>query len=269
MTRAADRLAAVPAAADLTARMSVRRRRGKIAYRCQTAYHTAGSKCRGWSVEAGKLDAFVWKRVMGWIADPGVMLHEARRSRPEIEAGVAVDLSQFDGRLADSESERAGISRLLGRMDDFAAESAMARLSELGRGRAALLAERDEAVRRLEAVKAAGKAVEDVWAEIKRYALDIDDWTYMQRRELLHRMGVRVAIDKHGSGRFGFTLDVSPPWPDGTAWWSALFPPMQPTESWRVDGGDPAMTVLSKSVYAAYQRTQTLSAENERRIERS
>jgi len=231
-------------------RMSVsRRRRGMVLYKCQTAHYDNGSKCRGWSVEAGKLDRFVWNRVMGWVADPGVMLHEARRSRPEIEAGVAVDLSQFDGRLADIESERAGISRLLGRMDDFAAEPAMARLSELGRERAALLAERDEAVRRLEAVKAAGQAVEDVWAELKRYALVISDWTYADRRELLHRMGVRVTIDKHGSGRFGFTLDVSPPWPAGTEWWNGkLFPPNQPTESWQVDGGDPAMTDLERTV---------------------
>lgn len=253
-------------------RMFVQRRRGKISYKCQTAYYDNGSTCRGWSVEAGKLDLFVWNRVMGWLGDPGFMLFEARRSRPSIEAGMAVDLSAFDATLARIEAEQAGISRRLGLMDDHAAEPAMARLSELGRERAALLAERAEAERKLEAVKAAGQMVEDVWAEIERYAETIDDWTYGQKRELLQRMGIRVTIDKHGSGRYGFVLDVAPPWPEGTGWWEkpgGLFPPMQPTEAWEVAGGALAVTDLSKSVYAAYQRTQTLSAEQERKIDRS
>jgi len=243
-------------------RMSVNRRRGKLVYKCQTAYRDPESVCRGWSVEATKLDRFVWGNVESWLGDPGVLLHEARRSRPAIEAAVVEDMSSYDRGLAEIEAKQDNLARQLERLDGAAADPVLKRLTELGHTAHVLTTEREAAAGRVEAAKAASDVAASVWNEILGYADGVEDWTYQQRRELLHRLGLRVTVEKRGSGRYRFWVDVSPPWPDGTAWWPNLFADL-PDGPFDVTNGEAALTDLSKSVYAAYTRTQVLAAEQE------
>lgn len=244
-------------------RMSVSRRRGKVSYKCQTAYHDPESTCRGWAVEASKLDRFVWGNVESWIADPGVLLHEARRSRPLVESAAVEDLSGYDEGLRRIEAEQSNLARMLGQLDEQAASPVLQRLTTLGRERTALTTEREAAVQRVEAAKQAERAVESVWTEINAYVERVSEWGYEQKRELLHRLGVRVTVQKRGSGRYRFWVDVSPPWPEDTAWWPNLFGGL-PDGPFETANGETVLTDLSKSVYAAYTRTQSLAAEQDR-----
>lgn len=58
---------------------------------------------------------------------------------------------------------------------------------------------------------------------LNAYVERVTEWDYAQKRELLHRLGARVTVEKQGVGQARFWVDVNPPWPEGTAWWDGLF----------------------------------------------
>lgn len=244
-------------------RMTVQRRRGHIYYKCQTTYYKRSSECRGWAIEATKLDEFVWGYCSTWIRDPGVLVYEARRTRPRIEEAMQEDLTGFDKGLAATESEQRNLAKRLGLVDDAAAEPLMARLAELGILRTALLAERQEAEGRIENAKLADRVLTDVWEEAAHYMEQVPEWTYDYRRELLRRLGLRVTVHKKGAGRAAFWMDIAPPWPEGVVWFDFAY--KQQPGPYETDKS--GVHALSKSVYAAYQRTQTLAVEQERKLD--
>ena len=203
--------------------MSVHRQRGRVYYRCNYTQRDASAPCRNNSIEGTKLDAFVWNLCDSWLADPGVLLHEARRSRPQVEKSVAEDLSSYDEGIRRIASEQANLAQRLGLLDEQAAEPVVTRLTDLGQQRAALVSEREAAAQRVEAAKQADRVVESIWDEITAYVARVTAWDYEQKRELLHRLGMRVTVEKQGVGQARFWVDVNPPWPEGTAWWDGLF----------------------------------------------
>ncbi len=243
--------------------MSVHRQHSGVYYRCNNAHRDSSMPCRGKCIEATKLDSFVWNLCDSWLADPGVLLHEARRSRPLVEESVVERVSSYDEGLRRIEAEQSNLARMLGQLDEQAASPVLQRLTELGQQRSALMSERETAVQRVEAAKQAERAVESIWTEINAYVERIGEWGYEQKRELLHRLGVRVTVQKRGSGRYRFWVDVNPPWPEDTAWWPNLFGGL-PDGPFETANGETVLTDLSKSVYAAYTRTQSLAAEQDR-----
>ncbi|CAN5511754.1 hypothetical protein BH23CHL4_BH23CHL4_21670 [soil metagenome] len=203
--------------------MSVHRQHSGVYYRCNNAHRDSSMPCRGKCIEATKLDSFVWNLCDSWLADPGVLLHEARRSRPLVEESVVERVSSYDEGLRRIEAEQSNLARMLGQLDEQAASPVLQLLTTLGRERSALMSERETAVQRVEAAKQAERAVESIWTEINAYVERVSEWGYEQKRELLHRLGVKVTVEKHGVGQAKFWVDVSPSWPEDTAWWPNLF----------------------------------------------
>lgn len=264
--------------------MAVSRRRGKVSYKCQSVYRGANSECRGWAIEAGKLDSFVWARCESWLGDPGVLAYELERSRPQIVESTADEIAQLQRGLDSIESEQAALAQTLGRLGSSAAEPVIDRLNILGSNREAPLAQREALVRTQEAASQVKAAEASFWDGIFEYVEGIDHWGYEQKRETLKRLSVRVTVAKMGKGRARFWVEVLPPWPSEVERWGGLFPHKKLPGPFDFDGGvlvgapcrivdagseGTAVTVLSKSVYAAYQRTQTLAAEQERTIDRA
>jgi DNA invertase Pin-like site-specific DNA recombinase len=230
--------------------MSVHRQHGRIYYRCNNAQRDPSAPCRGKCIEATKLDAFVWNLCESWITDPGVLLHEARREGSPAHPDGGEDLSAYDLGLQQIEAEQSRLAQRLGLLDDTAAQPVLNRLNELGQQHAALVAEREEAAQRFEAAQEQERVIASIWDEINAYVERVSEWGYEQKRELLHRLGVRVTVEKQGVGQARFWVDVSPPWPEGTAWWDNLFGRV-PGGPFAWAGPEPAVTSVGALVLAA------------------
>jgi len=122
--------------------MSVHQQHGNTYYRSNLGNREPGMLCHGMSrgrnIDAGNPDAFVWARCKSWLGDPGVLLHEAQRSRPAVAEALREDLVRFDEGLRKVEAEQGGLAEHLGRLSEHAAAPLLDRLNALGADRAAI-----------------------------------------------------------------------------------------------------------------------------------
>ncbi|HEV2072421.1 MAG TPA: recombinase family protein, partial [Thermomicrobiales bacterium] len=219
-------------------RMNVSRRRHKIFYKCNSRYWGGKGECKGWSVKAGPVDQFVWGRVEGWLGDPGVLFHEAERSRELVLNSVQEDLGAFDRGLAKLESEQDNLVQALTRLSGSAAHPVVEKLNALATRRDALVTQREEALRRSELAAKAEKAMGVFWDTVRAYGDGVGTWGYAEKRELLHRLGVRLTVEKRGRAQGKLLLEANPPWPEGTEWWMELFNDSYHIEAEIGPGGD-------------------------------
>jgi site-specific DNA recombinase len=192
-------------------RLNVSRMRGKVYYKCNSRYWGGKGECKGWSVKAGPVDQFVWGRVESWLGDPGVLFHEAERSRALVVGSVQEDLGVLDRSLAKRESEQDNLVQALTRLSGSAANPVVEKLNDLAARRDALVTQREEAVRRSELAAKAEKAMGAFWDTVQAYGEEVETWGYAEKRELLHRLGVRLTVEKRGRPQGKLVLEATPP----------------------------------------------------------
>lgn len=103
--------------------LAARRRRGRIYYKCHTTYDKRSSECRGWAIEATKLDDLPWVYCNTWSQDPGVLVYEVRRTRPQMDEVMQEDRSGFEGGLAAIGCDQRMLARRLRAVDDATADT--------------------------------------------------------------------------------------------------------------------------------------------------
>jgi site-specific DNA recombinase len=174
---------------------------------CQTRMRDK-SRCPGTKIKASILDEAVWRRLLWFATDRGLIISEFKRQAQSERA--ASDVEQIKAQLARVEEQERNLVESLAKLSGPAQAAVVGRLQEVAEYRAGLQARLDEVELQRLALEHKSQAIIDwfsVWgAELGR----VNEMTYTERRAWLRRLGVEVTVAKPGSDlpRYEIALNI-------------------------------------------------------------
>jgi site-specific DNA recombinase len=164
-------------------------------YRCGRKMHQMECPA-GVAIAAHRLDGLVWERVVQLLTDPAILAGEiARRRGQDPTAG---DRQAIERALASIASQRANYVANLGLVSGQAAALIVAKLADLERDEARLVAEREAVLGRQRAWRAAQARLDDLQRWCQQRGADLDRLTFAERRDVLVALNVRATVYPRG-----------------------------------------------------------------------
>lgn len=178
-------------------------------YHCASPTREPGS-CKGHSIRAHILDAFVWERARDILTDPDIIARELERLRHDDP--TETDLLTINRALAELERQQTNLVRAVSLMDDPVATAPLvAQLQSVSDRAKSLQAERQEVLHRRELWQATQTDFDNLLAWCLTVASNVDDLSWEQKRLALDALGfsVRLFAADH-SPRFLVTAAIDP-----------------------------------------------------------
>jgi hypothetical protein len=155
-------------------------------YFCNYGAVVGKQRCRAHAIEGHKLDALVWAKVAEVLRRSEIIQQEVERRRaggPSLDSETLADL---DARIAGDRRQIANLSRSLGLIDDEATQRQLAEdVNKLAAKVHDLEAERAAVAARVAHEREAVDGLENLLTTIERVGLEIDGFTFAERRQAL------------------------------------------------------------------------------------
>jgi len=191
--------------------LAVNNRTGRAGqYTCKT--NSDGTRtCPGTpSMDAGRLDAIVWRRVTETLTDPEVIAREVSR-RTVDDDGCAREMARIDKLLNGLDARRRNLAANLGLLDPDSAGDVRAILATLADERKSLQVLREEVAGRVERYQADRERLVSIQAWCRRVGSNLDHLTYAEKRNALTALAAEARVWKTDhTPRYEITLRLSP-----------------------------------------------------------